>query len=371
MILKDLRYIMYMKNKLEVLFCGSLNDENTSSWDKTNGYFIRAIEKKANCESIDYSIRNRYFRKLYNILSKLIYGETLIRNPLNDFLMDFNFKNIYKKLYNQPDLVVHSSNISIPKSLENNSIHVLYTDASVMGAIKFNNLNPKEKTFRIFKKETNKYINRLKYIFTFNEWTRQSLIDDFYVDRNKVINVGFGANLNPYHGLKDYASNHLLIVLRRGLEKNKGLLLLLEAFKIAYKQNPSLKLSVVGTSLEPIEGVTYYEGYPREKTIELFHQASLYAMPALFEPNGMVYIEALACKTPILGLNRLAFPEFCGNGAYGFIVEPNAEDIAQTIVSAFNSPETLKKMGESGQDYVVNRFNWDTVVQTIINKSIN
>jgi glycosyltransferase involved in cell wall biosynthesis len=259
----------------------------------------------------------------------------------------------------------------VPAGYQIKCPHVLYTDATIMGSIKYNDFNPGEKALQLFRKETLKYIERVKYVFTFNEWTKQSLIEDFHVEDNKVINVGFGANLDPYHGEKDYTNNQILIVLRRGLEKSKGLLLLLEAFKIVHKKNTTIKLSVVGTTLEPIEGVTYYEGYPRKKTIELFQQASLFAMPALFEPNGMVYIEALACKTPVLGLDRLAFPEFSGNGKFGFIVDDNCEKISQTIQEVLDAPEKLKRMGEEGQKYVSERFNWNIVINKILEANIN
>lgn len=360
-----------MKEKFNILFCGTLSKDEAFSWDKTNTFFYRALKKQAVCNSIDYTNLHTVTKKIYHLLAKLWYGETLVRNPLYDLFLEVKIKHLFKKLKQNPDLVIHSSAVCVPKGFEKRGIHVMYTDATVMGAIKFNNFKPEEKTLKVFTKETIKYINRLQYVFTFNEWTKQSLIEDFNVDEKKVINVGFGANLNPYFGEKDYSNNLLLIVLRRGTEKNKGLFLLLEAFKKAHQQNPSIKLAVVGTTLEEIEGVTYYEDFPREKTIELFQQASLFVMPALFEPNGMVYIEALACKTPILGLNRLAFPEFSGNGKYGFVVEENPENIAQTILKAINEPNILKTMGETGQEYVINRFNWDSVVKKIIDKSLN
>lgn len=354
----------------KVIFCGTLGKEEKNSWDKTNGFFFRALSSQATCYHLDYSPENAVIKKAHKILSGIIYGETLVRDPIYDFLLEHKFKKYYNKLCLTPDLIIHSSTVCVPCGYEKKCPHVLYTDASIMGGVRYNNLNPSAKAMALFTKETKKYIDRLKLVFSFNEWTRRSLIEDFNIEEKKVVNVGFGANLNPYQGPKDYSNKEILIVLRRGLEKNKGLLLLLEAFKEAFKKDPAIKLSVVGTTLEKIEGVTYYEGYPREKTIELFQQASLFAMPALFEPNGMVYIEALACKTPILGLNRLAFPEFSGYGKYGFIVDENRDNIAQVILEALNKPELLRTMGEEGQIYVSGRFDWDIVIKKILQTSI-
>lgn len=181
------------------------------------------------CSHLDYSIKNVFVRKTHQLLAKLRYGETLVRDPLYDYLLENNFKRHYNKLQIQPELVVHSSSVCVPKGYENKCPHVLYTDATIMGAVEFNGLQLTTKVLNLYKKETLKYIERCKYVFTFNEWTKQSLLEDFKVEENKVVNVGFGANLNPFLGWKNYANNHLLIVLRRGLEKNKGLLLLLDA----------------------------------------------------------------------------------------------------------------------------------------------
>ena len=357
--------------QLNVLFCGKLNDEVNASWDKTNGFFLRALEKKAFCKTIDYTQLPLIFRKVYSIIAKIWYGQLLVRDPLYDLLLEINFRNKYKKLKYYPDLIIHSSSICVPKNLEKSAKHVLYTDATIMGAIRYNNYILDQKNMQVFVRESIKYLDRMQFIFTFNEWTRQSLINDFSIMPEKVFNVGFGANLNPYFGEKDYSNKQILIVLRRGTEKNKGLQLLLEAFKIAYKRDSSIALAVVGTTQEVIEGVTYYEGFSREKTIELFQKASLFVMPAPFEPNGMVYVEALACKTPIMGLNRLAFPEFCGYGEYGFIVEEDAEHVANEIHLAFSNPEGLQLKGKLGQEYVLARFNWDGVTNSILQKCSN
>ena len=84
------------------------------------------------------------------------------------------------------------------------------------------------------------------------------------------------------------------------------------------------------------DGVFYYYNQPRTVTVSLFQECALYAMPALLEPNGITYLEALANKMPILGLNRFAFPEFSGYGKFGFIVdEPILENVSIAICKAF------------------------------------
>ncbi len=89
-------------------------------------------------------------------------------------------------------------------------------------------------------------------------------------------------------------------------------------------------------------------------------------MPALQEPWGVVYLEALACRVPILGLNRFAFPEISRNGAFGFICpDATPEKVAETLLDATSDPARLARMGAEGHDYVTTTFSWDRVASNI------
>lgn len=208
----------------------------------------------------------------------------------------------------------------------------------------------------------------MKKIFTQNQWTKDFLVKNYGISEDKVINAHFGVNLKPLMIDKDYSKDLLLIVLRKGTEKRKGLNLLLEAFPIIRQSFPTVKLAVVGTDGPEIEGVQYYYNQSRETTVELFKKCTLYTMPALFEPNGITYLEALANKAPIVGLNRFAFPEFAGYGEYGFIVD-NADkfSLSQTIITALSDKRKLEIMGKKGQEYVLSNFSWGKTVSSIIN----
>jgi glycosyltransferase involved in cell wall biosynthesis len=100
---------------------------------------------------------------------------------------------------------------------------------------------------------------------------------------------------------------------------------------------------------------------------ELFNTHSLFLMPALNEPWGLVYLEAMACKMPIMGLNRNSFPEISGCGEYGFILEEETSDeIANSIVDAFKNLEKLEEMGKKGQIYCLENFSWTKTVDRIL-----
>ena len=349
---------------LRVIFCGTTNELVSRSWGKTNTFLLNHLKKHAFViGTIDYSISSKLLKFLHRIYCKVFLGQQSFRDGFINFLMERRFVLKYRRLNEKPDVFIHSGRLCIPVALEKEAPHTLFVDATIMGGIRYNNLKLTRRHRKVLLRNTQKYVSRLSQIFTFNEWTEKSLTNDFYVDPAKIHNIGFGANLEPYYGKKDFTNGLILTVLRRGLETNKGLYLLLEGFKLARERKKNIRLAVVGTTLDAAEGVDYYEGFPRAKTLELFREASLFALPALFEPNGMVYPEALASKTPILGLDRLAFPEFSGYGKYGFITEPDPEKIAETIVQAMDNPGLLEKMASEGQQFAIKRYDWDNVAR--------
>ena len=158
----------------------------------------------------------------------------------------------------------------------------------------------------------------------------------------------------------------MLIVLRKGKEKVKGLLLLLDAFKILKKDLCDVTLHVVGTELSPIDGVLYYLNPSQSEKEYLYRHSSLYVMPAIREPNGITYLEALAHKTPIVGLNRFAIPEFTNDGEYGIVVSnSDPYQLAIDLKIAMKNPNKLEQMGLLGQKYVEQNYSWDMTIAKI------
>lgn len=209
---------------------------------------------------------------------------------------------------------------------------------------------------------------QIDHFFSCSDCVRRNLIARYGIpaERISVVGTGLGAGfLNAEAGEKDYANGEILfsskIIDAWGL---KGGPLLLDGFALARRDNPGLHLSLVGHEgygrlADGIAGVSAYGYVSWEDLMALFRRAALFAMPALQEPWGLVYLEALACRTPVLGLDRFAFPEICGNGEYGFICpEPTAEAVAETILAAMSSPERLARMGAGGQRHVRGTFSW-------------
>jgi len=341
--------------------------DNPKTWSATPSRILQHLGPQfARCETINYQLAPRA-DFVMRATSRLFRGWNCTRNAWFRSAFERQFLARWDALPHPPDACLHISDFCIPENLPRKAKHFIYTDSTLLGVAPYQPKPVRPGFLDSYRRLTRRYLDRVELVFTLNEWTRQRYLAEFNFPADRIINARFGINITPWNEPKDFNRRLMVIVLRPKLEAAKGLNLLLAALPEVRRKLPDVELAVVGVQLEnPPPGVTCYFNQPREKTIELMRTATLFAMPALCEPNGIVYPEALASNTPILGLDRLAFPEFAGDGKYGFIVkEPEAGLCARAILDAFSDPQRLRRMAGEGQKFAVENYRWERTASTI------
>lgn len=213
---------------------------------------------------------------------------------------------------------------------------------------------------------------QMSHIFSISSCTRQSLVEHYGIDGNRVTVVGTGPGvIQPFRGPKDYANGKILFTAKERF-RDKGGELVLEGFKQACQLNPRLHLTVVGRdeyrSFIRHPQVTVLGHIPIDQLQQLFNTHSLFLMPAYNEPWGLVYLEAMICRMPIMGLNRNSIPELTCQGRCGFaLASAQPQTLAAALVEAFRYPERLQAMGEAAQTHCLRHFTWEKTVSAVLN----
>jgi glycosyltransferase involved in cell wall biosynthesis len=264
------------------------------------------------------------------------------------------------------DAVLHLGTLWLPLKVASGRIQLLYVDSTWRRVLPHLRISAAAAAYA--EKLERRSFAAMDHIFTHSRSTKDSLVADYGLapDAVSVVRSGRGS-IVPFYGPKNYANGITLFVAKNRFEQ-KGGHILINAFRIARKTNPALRLIIVGDDrYAGVPGVTTHRFIPWEKLQELFNAAPLYAMPAPYEPWGLVYIEAMCCRTPILGLNRNAFPELANNGEFGFPVEQDTpEMVAEALLDAHSNPERLAMMGKRGQEFAVRTYTWDKTVSEIV-----
>jgi glycosyltransferase involved in cell wall biosynthesis len=212
------------------------------------------------------------------------------------------------------------------------------------------------------------------HVFTTSQYVRNDIIAHYGVPQDRVSAVGTGmGSIKPYRGEKDYRSKTILFVAKNRFE-DKGGPLLLAGYNLAVRQDPEMRLVVVGedsyrAQVESLPNATFLTSISWERLEDLFRTSSIFVMPAKQEPWGLVYLEAQLSRTPVMGLEENALPELTNGGKTGFLIkEAKAESVAQKLCEAFSDVSRLEKLGWEGQDFVLNNFSWEKTVRAIASR---
>lgn len=219
-----------------------------------------------------------------------------------------------------------------------------------------------------------KVFSGLDYIFTFSEWLRQSFIHDYAIDPGRIIVIGAGANIPiPSTNQKqDFDGKTILFV---GIDfERKGGKVVLEAFKEVKKEIPKARLVIVGPQLVSLPDGVECLGFITKNTPEgllkfkqAYMDASVFVMPSLYEPFGVVFLEAMAYGLPCIGADNCAMPEIIDHNKTGFLVPPgDSSSLSGKIIELLKDPLLARKMGENGYEKVTRYFTWNHVAERVV-----
>jgi phosphatidylinositol alpha-mannosyltransferase len=185
----------------------------------------------------------------------------------------------------------------------------------------------------------------------------------------------------PDKGLiRKFASKDKINILFVGrIEERKGLIYLLEAYKILEKRFDNLRLIIVGSGPLKQEcedfvrknGLkeVYFEGYRKDSELpRYFSTCDIFCSPAIFgESFGIVLLEALASGKPITGFSNLGYKEFMrGKMGERFLAQPkDSAGLAQRLGELVGNEALRKKMGEWGLKEA-QKYSWDKISQRVL-----
>ncbi|MEP6893683.1 MAG: glycogen synthase, partial [Gaiellaceae bacterium] len=122
------------------------------------------------------------------------------------------------------------------------------------------------------------------------------------------------------------------------------------------------------------------EMQPRRDVIQLLSHATVFVCPSVYEPLGIVNLEAMACETAVVATRVGGIPEVVDDAVTGLLVpfEPAtdggakgalapsdpvrfARDLAARVNELLADPARAERMGRAGRERVVEQFSWAAV----------
>jgi starch synthase len=100
----------------------------------------------------------------------------------------------------------------------------------------------------------------------------------------------------------------------------------------------------------------------KPEVIQILSHATVFACPSLYEPLGIVNLEAMACGTAVVASAVGGIPEVVADGSTGLLVPPDDEvALADAINALMADPALAAELGARGRARAVAEFSWDSI----------
>jgi glycogen(starch) synthase len=155
------------------------------------------------------------------------------------------------------------------------------------------------------------------------------------------------------------------------LEHEKGVQVLLRAIPLVARRLPWVRLRVVGrgtyapdlerlASRLGLVGRVRFDGWvDPERLKELYASVNAVVVPSLYEPFGLVALEAMACAVPVVAADTGGLRELIEDDATGLRFPPGDHAaLAAALIRVLSDPDLARRLGRAGRAVVGGRDTW-------------
>ena len=205
------------------------------------------------------------------------------------------------------------------------------------------------------------FMRKCQHIIIPSESMRSILVNDYgLVDRYTVIPTG--VDITPFKEANAAAirsqwnwNDDKIIISAGRLAEEKNWVTLLNAFALAQKSQPNIRLVLLGDGpqaealrqlvgeLGITERVTFTGNVPFTEMPMYLKAADLFAFASITETQGLVTLEAMAAGLPVVAVDASGTRDILEDGKQGLLVQNDANDLANGIVKVIENPSLMSK----------------------------
>jgi len=241
-------------------------------------------------------------------------------------------------------------------------------------------------------KALNRIVIKNSNICTANSRASAKMVSDIAGRENtQVVPMGVDTNLfsrsekvSIIRKKYEIDGNVLLFVGR--LIRWKGVYYLIKALPEVLKQHPKTKLLIVGSGPEKKRliqlceelaiknSVVFINEVLQEDLIPLYSMADILVLPSIIDVTGeteglgVVLLEAMACRVPVIGSDVGGIQDIIIEGETGLLSEQkNPDSLAEKIIQLLSDEQLRKKVIENGFKLVKEKFTWEAISDRFLN----
>ena len=202
-------------------------------------------------------------------------------------------------------------------------------------------------------------------VFTMGQWQADYIVENCRIDREKVLAVGGGVNLDVTKYSPTKRNKKRFLFVGRNFER-KGGCIVLEAFnRLRTNYIYDAQLYVVGChshKYNHMDGVYFIGDVSSSEIVDYYNMCDVFCMPSYFEAYGIAFIEALCFAMPCIGRNCNEMPYIIKEGQNGYLINSDdVDELCSKMLLALDN-DTMHKYLEQKRTEYIKEYSWENVV---------
>jgi len=161
------------------------------------------------------------------------------------------------------------------------------------------------------------------------------------------------------------------------MEQRKGIDTIIESIPLVREEFPKATFVFVGrgdidvkrlaAEIEVDDRVLVLGPKHGKELVDIYSSADIFLAPSIYEPFGIVLIEAMACEKPVISTSVGGPKEIISDGIDGFLINPgDANALAGRITQLLEDKEMRVEMGRRARQKVLEKYTWDTINERVL-----
>lgn len=377
--------------KIKIAFVSKPNPKDKHGWSGSMYKLYENIESMDNIEIEWIQVKRDYFQKTFYTCIKSF--TSILKKGRSQNITPFSkriAKQIEKKINNDVDIIFVPSSPAYFAYLNANKPIISLVDTTFKSI--YNYYPGVTNYFKFNEKQEDKIeviaATKAWKIITASNWAKNSYINDYNINKEKIKVIEFGANIDNFdiNPTINYLETGTLSLLFLGVDwVRKGGEIAVECVEHLNKIGIKAILNVVGVELPTEHKEKSYineigflsKNNEAEYTHlkQIIYNSDFLLLPTRAECAGVVFCEASAYGLPTLTSDTGGIPDYIINGINGYRLNLNCngQDYANKITNIINSNE-LKKLKEGAIKMYNEKLNWNhwqKEFRTILNEYRN
>lgn len=366
---------------MKIAYLTPYNSDDVTKWSGL-GFYIRKCLQRQGMEIVPVNCQVQYdtWTKLKARFIRLFFGKSYQLERSSSYLKSLANKAESELAKIEYDIVFSPGSLPLVYLRVSKPI-VFWADATYDCLVNF--YNSSDKLFYESEVDGNKAdsaaIKKASLIFYASEWGRNSAIDKYTANPNKVKQLSFGANIEHEASINEISQaieerikhRHINLLFVGVDWKRKGGAIALRTAENLRSIGYDVSFTIVGC--KPPKSVlskSYVTNYPfiSKQTNEgstllnqLYRQATFLVLPSLAECFGVVVAEANAHGLIVMSSNVGGLTSAVSNGVNGFCfpLQEYADEASRKMVEVYSNPAEYSELGLRAYMHYKSELSWD------------